>query len=370
MKIPTKVNAAPVMGSGAGSEVTALAESLQAYTCATRQFIGKDLTDISQVTEKTIKDADCDRTLKACLAALDDGWFHSVIVTANQIFHDVPDSSSQKFTFHRGGKIVADIYGEFAKFRKESGITGDDKWNPADIWMVKKGFKFKSGYKSVTEYNAYIYEEFARTNLIGISLKKVPKGQAHSEFYNNGNPVVAKFTGIKLGEDMFASKDIYLQFTTHSYGHAKESGEIQLRNFSSRPEPSSWQGEIKGKTAAGGKIGGGLVMKAAIESGVPQSKLTIPQQFKSQIEKPTDATFKEFAKMFKSLSGSRKKIEDLVAEAKRYQKQDKTWWMSKYVGIAYVYAVMDSKKQDRVLSWLYAYGSSSSSNSSIFIKYS
>ena len=32
--------------SGAGAEVTALAESLQAYACATRQFLGKDLIDV------------------------------------------------------------------------------------------------------------------------------------------------------------------------------------------------------------------------------------------------------------------------------------------------------------------------------------
>ena len=57
--------------SGAGAEITALAESLQAYACATRQFIGKDLTDISQVTSKTIKDAECDRTLEKCLNGLD-----------------------------------------------------------------------------------------------------------------------------------------------------------------------------------------------------------------------------------------------------------------------------------------------------------
>ena len=56
MKIPTKVNTdtAPKI-SGAGAEVTALAESLQAYACATRQHYGKPLGDISQVTERTIR---------------------------------------------------------------------------------------------------------------------------------------------------------------------------------------------------------------------------------------------------------------------------------------------------------------------------
>jgi hypothetical protein len=363
--IPSKVNTAPTMGSGAGSEVTALGESLQAYACATRQFLGKDLTDVSEITINTTKDADCDRTLAACMKGLDEGWFHSVIVTANAIFRDVPDNQSQKFTFYRGGKLVGQIYSEFSKFRKESGIVGDDKWNPADIWMVKKGFVFKSGWNTLQEYNNYIYNEFARTNLIGISLKKVPKGDAHHEFYNNGKPPLADFTGFKLGKNMTDSKDIYIQFKSKG-----KDGEIQLRNFSSRPVPSSWQGEIKGKTAAGGKIGGGVVMNAAIKCGVQASKLTTPQKFAPEIEKPTDATFKKFAIMFKELSGSNEKIESLIIQAKAAQRKDKTWWLSKYLGVDYCYTIRKEKKEDAVTKWLYGYGSSATENSSIFIKYS
>ena len=365
MKIPTKVKDAPTMGSGAGSEVTALAESLQAYACATRQFLGKDLIDVAEITNKTIGDADCDRTLSACMKGLDEDWFHSVVVTANAIFRDVPDSKSQKFTFYRGGKLVGDIYKEFGRFRKTSGISGDDKWNPADIWMVKKGFKFESGWDTLQEYNRYIYDEFAKTNLIGISLKKVPKGEPKSEIYNNGKPPKAKFTNIKLGMNMFDSKDIYIQFNESGI-----NGEIQLRNFSSRPVPSSWQGEIKGKTAAGGKIGGGLVMTAALESGIQRNKLTFPQEFQTQIDKPSEATFKKFAMMFKELSGSKEKIDVLIVQAKSYQRKDKTWWMSKYIGVDYVYTVLKEKKQDAVTKWLFGYGSSSTKNSSIFIKYS
>ena len=60
------------------------------------------------------------------------------------------------------------------------------------------------------------------------------------------------------------SKDIYLR-----YKSGGKEGEIQLRNFSSRPVTSSWQGEIKGKTAAGGKIGGGIVMTRLKEVKYP-----------------------------------------------------------------------------------------------------
>jgi len=42
MKIPSKVNVdTESKQSGAGAEVTALAESMQAYACATRQHFGK-----------------------------------------------------------------------------------------------------------------------------------------------------------------------------------------------------------------------------------------------------------------------------------------------------------------------------------------
>ena len=353
-------------GSGAGAAITAYAESLQAYACATRQYLGRDLIDVSEITEKTTKDAICDRTLKDSLENLKPNWYHSVVVTANEIFSDVPGAKSgQKYEFYRGGDLVNDIYDNWRIFKKGSGLTQDDKWNPADIWMVKKGFRLKTKFNSLVEYNRYIYDEFANKNLIGISLKVVPKGKAKSKIYNDGKPPAAKFTGFKLGMNMFDSKDIYIQFTDEG-----KQGEIQLRNFSSRPTPSSWQGEIKGKTAAGGKIGGGNVIQAATESGVSRSDITVPNTFTSQIQKPSEQTFKKFAMMFKELSGSKVKIDDLIREAKVSQKKDNTWWMSKYLGLSFCYGIKKKKKEDQVTKWLFKYGSSASSNSSIFIKYS
>jgi hypothetical protein len=352
--------------SGAGSEITAFAESLQAYACATRQFLGRDLTDISEITNKTTKDAVCDRTLDDSIKFLNEKWYHSVIVTANKIFEDVPGAKSgQKYEFYRGGNFVNQIYDNWRVFKKGSGLTQDDKWNPADIWMVRKGFKLKTKFDTLIEYNRYIFDEFANKNLIGISLKLVPKGQPTSKIFNDGKPPAAKFTGFKLGMNMFDSKDIYIQFTADG-----KDGEIQLRNFSSRPVVSSWQGEIKGKTAAGGKIGGGNVIQAALESGVLRTDITVPNTFNSQIQKPSEQTFKKFAMMFKELSGSRTKIDDLIRETKSAHKIDKTWWMSKYLSISFCYGIQKKKKEDQVTKWLFKYGSSASSNSSIFIKYS
>jgi hypothetical protein len=366
MKIPSKVNVdTEGKVSGAGSEVTALAESLQAYACATRQHLGKDLIDVSQITKSTVADADCDRTLDACMKGLDENWFRSVVLTANLIFEEVPGAKTGKnFKFYRGGNLVNSIYDNWRKFKKGSGITGDDKWNPADIWMIKKGFKLETKFDTLTDYNRYVYDEFAYTNMIGISLKKIgPKDSPHSKFFNNGKPLVAQFTGVKLGMNMTDSKDIYIKYKSEG-----KDGEVQLRNFSSRPVPSSWQGEIKGKAAAGGKIGGGIIFEGAIETGVSKTKLTLPNQ--TPIDKPSDADFKKFATMFKELSGSKDKLETLITQAKAGHRQDKTWWMSKYIGIDLVYTVIKEKKMDALCKYIYEYASSATKNSSIFIKYS
>ena len=356
------------MASGAGSEITALAESLQAYACATRQYLGKDLTSVTDISDETIKDADCDRTLDQCIDGLNAQWFHSVVVTANKIAKDFRINKSSNYMYYRGGDLVASIYSEFSNFRKQSGIVGDDKWNPADIWMAKKGFKFESDWPSLEDYNRYIYDNYHDKKLVGISLKLVPKGDASSKVYNDGMPITAKYENIKINPVPIESKDVYIQFKTDG----NKTGEIQLRNFSSRPVPSSWQGEIKGKTAAGGKIGGGLLIKAAQESGVPNSKLTQPSSFSSSIDKPSEQLIKEFVDMFCSLANitnaaEKKRIMQLV---KIKQKEDKTWWLSKYLGVAYCYAVLNSGKVDDVTKWLYGYGSSATKNSSIFIKYS
>lgn len=355
--------------SGAGAEVTALAESLQAYACATRQYLGKDLTSVSEITNKTTKDADCDRTLKQCLDKLNNQWFHSVIVTANKIAKDFRITKSSNYTFYRGGDMVSSIYKEFSQFRKDSGITGDDKWNPADIWMAKKNFKFKSGWTSLNDYNNYIYEQFQKKNLVGISLKLVPKGDATSKVYNDGKPITAEFVNFKLGINPTDSKDIYIGFLTEN----KRFGEIQLRNFSSRPVTSSWQGEIKGKTAAGGKIGGGILYNAAIECGVPRSTLMQPSAFASKIDKPSEQVFKDFVDMYAFLLGSplnATKKKQLLQIVKDKHRVDKTWWMSKYLGVSYCYAIAKARKTNEVTKWLYGYGSSATKNSSIFIKYS
>ena len=60
---------------------------------------------------------------------------------------------------------------------------------------------------------------------------------------------MSSYEGFRFGKvgDFFSSQDIYMYMSGQ---------EVQFRTFSG---DSAWQGEIKGASAAGGKIGGGNV---------------------------------------------------------------------------------------------------------------
>ena len=347
--------------SGAGAEVTALYESLQAYACAARQHKGSDLETIFELKASNTKAADCDRTLKQCMDQFggDEEYQYSIIATTNKFFKDYKISSG--YTYCRGGTKVEAIYNNWRKHKNGSGISGDDKWNPADIWAVKNNYTQKSS-KSLGEYNAFILKQYDEKRLIGISLKKVPRGTVKGMVYNDGKTMVtAKFKEVKPMDDVTSSKDVYL-----TVSHKGSPYNIQLRNFSSRPVTSSWQGEIKGKSAAGGKIGGGVMVEQAQSAGVKVKK---PSQFNANI-KPSDTILKEFAKMYVEINPKGKETQKQVAtKAKGMAKTDPTWWMSKYLSVYYAHTIIKSGKKDVVASKIYQYASSASESSSVYVKY-
>ena len=193
--------------SGAGAEITALYESLQAYACAARQHKGSDLESIFELKPATTKAANCDRTLKKCMDQFggDAEYQYSIISTTNKFFKEYKITSG--YEFHRGGKKVESIYNNWRKHKQGSGISGDDKWNPADIWAIKTNYTQNSTSKNLGEYNAFILKQYDAKKLIGISLKKVPRGTVKSKVYNDGkSTVTAKFKEVKPMDDVTTSK--------------------------------------------------------------------------------------------------------------------------------------------------------------------
>ena len=216
------------------------------------------------------------------------GRFNGKDVTVVDVFEGVGKFSSgkmsanalrkhQKWTgvphFHRGSPFMKAIYEskELAlKFDKKQEVRkapasgySDDKWNPGDIWMstydpnpsTSKPLDYGKGGESCNLtfelLKKDVQKEADKKRLLGVSLKKVEKTATVTEYNlpKREQNIGVTLSGFRFGQtgNFFESTDVYLIFNKK---------EMQFRSFNTT---KSWQGEVKGTFAAGGKIGGGGV---------------------------------------------------------------------------------------------------------------
>jgi hypothetical protein len=347
--------------AGAGTKKTRLFESLQCYACAARKKKGKPLVDIDDLIKQKNNNATAPVTLDTAVKGLDDGWYQSCITTANQMFVDFPDLSKYDYSFvHPDGALGGQISTEFNKLKGKSGLKNINKWNPADIWVVKSTFNFKGGFKTLDDYNEYILTNFKKRNLLGVSLKKLGKNSpATMSEYNMGATRNAKFTGYKVGDEITSAKDASILFTVN-----RSAGNLSMRTF-----PRDWCGELLGKNARAGKVAPSVLFDAARDYGVPESSIDTPISVKVFLKKPSKQQFEKFIKMWKTLSGSRQQVKDILPNVMKKHKEDPGWFFSKYLGVSYCYAVSKSGAENEIINSIYHYASSQSDSSSAFIKY-
>lgn len=363
-------------GSGAGAEITALGECFQAYASAARQIKRRDLESADEVfsildDSKIRLTVDADRTLKQCKEKLDPMWLYSGQAIANELSSYL---GAGEYTFHRGSSEVKKIEDLYKKLKKVAGISFDiNKWNPADIWAIKKNFNLKTDFKTLTDFNQYLYEQHTNKNLVGVSLKKLSStiSKPVQEIYNSkAAKKKAKFISYRInakGKEFFSdslSKDVYITFE-----EGRSRKEMQFRTFSAGM--SGWQGEIKGSSAAGGKIGGGNLETALELAGIASSKFYDQAAFRPKARSKDEKTLKEFTTFYKYLSGDKRSEKVLLPEIQILVKSfDHNWFYSKYLGMQFLYLMHSNNKQDDVISTLVSIASSSTPISSIFVKYS
>jgi len=361
-------------GSGAGAEITALGECFQAYACFARQQQTTDFTSPEEMIELlksiTINKVDADRTFDDCITKLDPGWLYSGMAIANE-FKKVLGSGT--YRFHRGSALVDTINAKYQELSKKAGITLNiNKWNPADIWAVKDNVQLDfNKCRTLDELNLYIKELYEAGKVYGVSLKKTPEGKPTKTVYNLDKTKVKKVTyaGSRITaarKDFFKdeiAKDVYVSFSING-----STTEMQIRTFSAGM--SGWQGEIKGTTAAGGKIGGGNLQDALVLAGIPTSSFIDQTSFKSQSSTTSTNTISKFALMYQYLSGDTRTINIITEDIKKMLKRyDNNWLYSKYLGMQFLYVMLNSGKQNEVMQNIVSIASSTTAVSSVFIKY-
>ena len=340
-------------GSGGGAAQTNQQESAQCLVNALVQKLGNDITpedltpeNLKSVSNKIDTTSSVDSIIEFITTHED--WHDTLIHTAKLI----NEFLGQDVEFHRGSSFVDTIYAAWNKVRKEENLGGikNDKWNPSDIWAVSPEVKSIGFKDTLAELNNQLLDLFEERKLVGISLKKL----------GPDSHITIRAKDQKVEKDGLAettispnSKDAYINFTS--------GATLQLRTFNN--DGTSFQGELKGKTANQGKIGGGVLRSILSRNGL--GLIPTQQEALRNATDLTDGFIKEFIELAKKYGRF-----DITSEELKSKSTD--WVSSKYQALS-VIKVLEEGSQENVsdaLTDIRNYAGSTSSVSSVHLKVS
>ena len=290
------------------------------------------------------------------------GWLESSRLAAEATYDFL---GRQRFVVcqRSKSKFVDNISKAANRLIKESGKSmGIDKWNPADIWLVKKtllNHNFKQ-YTSIIDLNEFLYKSYKSKDIVGVSLKATKK-KATVKIFNDGIAQEFKYEGYRAGASFVKAMGNEIFFT---------GGKITFRLFG---RPADVIGEINGKHAAGGKVGGGPLFRIMTEH---DPKFSVPKwkSIMAMYENRPEFVVSHLYKLMKELAPdeARNISEDEYAEAIANKPNTETYVISKWHASEVVKSFESMKPQVRndCIKEILGYASSSTEISSIFIKVS
>ena len=321
-------------------------------------------------------------------------WFDEKVYmnTANAVYKEYKGKLQGTVYCHRGSSFMSSLYEAKKKAlsidQKEDRIApgsfNDDKWNPGDIWLsnLPPSEQPLKSYLTLPELKQAVLEAAGedgrtiQTKILGVSLKKPGSSEkAVVEKYNtkdrsnykDGSVSYDGFTYGKKG-DFFSSNDIYL------YMGGKD---VQFRAFNSS---SSWQGNIIGSGALGGKIGGGNIdyyLKKAKIKSISRSSTTWKETTASQIG---DAQVKLMYELYKTYLSKQKSnigkgyqmITTFESFKTAVKEKGNNFIFQKYMGMLLINAMESASKskQNIVATEILRYAASNTNISSFFVKVS
>ena len=365
-------------GSGGGAAATAIQEAAQCVYAAMRYYCG----DKEIYTEEDLKcgmdHVDVGGTKLEDIMGLPKEWKEGSQKGANEIFKTVGGSG---YKFVRGDSLLDDgsIKKAFGRVKGQTNLSSEDKWNPSDIWMVKTSEigsikKHLDGENTIDCLNNALLQLFNEKTLIGISLKKI-EGAADMSVKNNQPASVRKaneaahFQGYSLTYDNGRRKDNTPMDVYLNYGSGQHE-RFQARNFGGSTK-GDWKLELKGKSAAQGKIQGAVVIDLLKNAGfgnisqfnIPTWSECAPGNGAGQ-KKITDEIYR-LLKLYNAqgMSDTEKNIKaDIAAQEKSYR-------YSKLAGLRFLdWLKRTCKDPDMAMKEIYLYASSQSDKSSVYYK--
>ena len=361
-------------GSGGGAAATAIQEAAQCVYAAMRYYCG----DKEIYTEEDLKcgmdHVDVGGTKLEDIMGLPKEWKEGSLKGANEIFKKVGGSG---YKFVRGDSLLDDgaIKKAFGRVKGQTNLSSEDKWNPADIWMVQESAiaeikKHLDGENTIDCLNNALLQRFNDKSLIGISLKKI-EGTAKMDVKNNQPAAVRKANEtarfVKYDLTFLSSMDVYLYYGPGTFE------KFQARNFGGSSK-GDWKLELKGKSAAQGKIQGAVVIELLKNAGFSNiSQFKIPTWAESA--PGTGAAQKKITnEIYDLLKKHNADKFDKSPKAEVNNKadialQDKSWRYSKLAGLRFLdWLKHTCSDKDMAMKEIYLYASSQSDKSSVYYK--
>ena len=400
-----RVQVKPIQGggSGAGSASTAINESMFAVYCAVRyHLVTQDLDFRQPISDEVLRQAYNDY----CFVDVpfenlwaDIVWHKSHCLAANKLYSQ-QQCRVQDARFYRGsGFDNIEIKNAYKRVNtnlvalNESKFTDEDKWNPSDIWIAKRGLDMSplNNLNTAAEINKFLDEKFISKELVGVSLKKsegiteaIETASARFEVMNQEPPAErrAKVSSYKwVDRNSTGGYDLYFEnrgkqsIDVYLYYGSGEFDKFQLRNFGG--QKASWQIELKGATAAHGRCGGGNVASIVNEyapNSMPWDNTNFYNQCNPSLRTARISITREISQLlvdFDAINNRRGTLierdmaqyEEIVAE------KSQEWRYSKLNGLRLLKALRDNPtKADQIVQALYLFASSQLDFSSVFVK--
>lgn len=390
-------------GSRGGADLTAITESGQCYVVSLIYNIKKKSLKLEDLTKENLQAAakyvDSGTTkLDTILEKSSPEWMNSYIMVANYLYANYKMKSGSKVYVHRDSAFHKKIFSYKSETHKKDktndtpqapGSFDNNKWNPGDIWLTTFGMNASDlptlPTDSWSSLNRSIYElagsgSSTSRELLGVSLKKIERNIRCSEY--NGPSTQKKkyeFKGFAVSPErltkgqlpFFSSQDCYLFIG---------DGKVQFRATASSASSPSWQGEISGSTAAGGKIGGGNVNKYLEDNFGKRMFRNSESELASSVG--TDLFWKDFYELYEKLFdnstfkrynqndlGNKLPFAQFKSMAEDRAKTTATYIISKYMCMKMIDIMMSKTSGlDEFSTDLFLYGSSSTDQSSYFLK--
>lgn len=335
-------------GQGAGSKNTAIQESTQCVFNSMLRSLEKTYLDVEDITMENISSSYqyCNTTTpweEIYEFSQIPSWQQSFLTSSNILQEYVGE---MEYENHRDSLFVDSIYNSY----KENGNFQLDKWNPADIWLVKDHVLNTRFSSSLDELNQQIENMFDKKELIGVSLKKIGKEPKIEIKNKKKTKKQYKYLGYKT---TYKSKDVKLLF---------DGGQICFRTFNFG---TNWAGEILGKTASHGKIGFGAINTIL-------KKFNIELQPTKEIKQFWEEHYCVGLTSFKILF--EKYIKDTNIDDFNIFIQEKNidWRVSKLLGLQLVSKIENQPMdiQNKIITEIINYASSELDESSVYLKLS